>query len=137
MKVYGTASGRRSMTDIREYETLQLIDRAPHYNSIFAILEDPTITPILRALVETSPRALRDVEKDFAVDSTGFSTRNYVQWFDMKYGKMRSESGWIKGLSRWLGADPLIPFKSNSRPSNDPLWARLHKEIRGRTRRVL
>jgi hypothetical protein len=36
------------------------------------------------------------VETDFAVDSTGFSTRSYVRWFDTKYGKMRSESGWIK-----------------------------------------
>jgi transposase len=182
MKVYGTTSGRRAMTDMREYESLQLIDRAPHYNSISALLEDPTITPILKALIETSARALRDVETDFAVDSTGFSTRSYVRWFDTKYGKMRSESGWIKAhimvgvktkivtsvevteayvgdstqfrplvestarrfklsevsadkaylsrrnlrLTRWLGADPLIPFKSNSRPSNDPLWARLH-----------
>ena len=62
MKVYGTTSGRRAMTDMREYESMQLIDRAPHYNSVFAFLEDPTITPILKALIETSARALRDVE---------------------------------------------------------------------------
>jgi transposase len=185
MKVYGATSGRRAMTDMREYESLQLIDRAPHYNSVSALLEDPTITPILKALIETSARALRDVETDFAVDSTGFSTRSYVRWFDTKYGKMRSESGWIKAhimvgvktkivtsievtaayvgdstqyrplvestakrfkireisadkayssrrnlrLTRWLGADPLIPFRSNSRPSIDPLWRRLRERF--------
>jgi transposase len=32
-------------------------------------------------------------------------------------------------LTRWLGADPLIPFKSNSRSSNDPLWTRLHQRF--------
>ncbi|HUA08526.1 MAG TPA: transposase [Candidatus Acidoferrales bacterium] len=185
MKVYGTTSGRRAMSDLHTYAEQRLIDRAPHYNTIFAILEDATITPILKALVETSARAMRHVERDFAVDSTGFSTRTYMRWFDTKYGKMRCESGWVKAhimvgvktkiitsievtpsnvgdtscyrpllestakrftlvevsadkaystrrnlrLTRWLGADPLIPFKSNSRPSNDPLWARLRKRF--------
>jgi hypothetical protein len=39
MKVYGTTSGRRAMTDMREYESQQLIDRAPSYNSTLAILK--------------------------------------------------------------------------------------------------
>lgn len=183
MKVYGGSSGRRAMTDMREYAERQLIDRAPHYNSILAVLEDPTVTPILKALIETSARALRDIENDFAVDSTGFSTRNYVRWFDKKFGKMRSESGWIKAhiivgvrtkivtsievtescgsdfkqyrplvqstaqrfnikeisadkaylgrknlyWTHWIGADPLIPFRSDSKRGNhDELWARLY-----------
>lgn len=96
MKVYGGASGRRSMTDMRDYQAKGLIDRAPHYNSTFLILEDPTITPILKALIELSAIALREVERDFAVDSTGFSTCNYVRWFDEKHGKKRSQSWWIK-----------------------------------------
>lgn len=186
MKVYGGTSGRRAMTDMHEYAARKWIDRAPHYNSIFAILEDPTITPILKALVETSALALRDIETEFAVDSTGFSTRSYVRWFDTKYGKMRSESGWIKAhvmvgvatkivtsievtdpsvgdyspyktlvrgtakrftvaavsadkaylgrhnlrVTRWLGADPLIPFKSNSKPNFDYLWNELYRRFK-------
>lgn len=39
MKVYGGASGRRSMTDMREFERRGLIDRAPHYNRVFERLE--------------------------------------------------------------------------------------------------
>lgn len=96
MKVYGGVSGRRACSDMREYEARGLIDRAPHYNSVFAVLEDDTITPILKSLIELSARALREVEVDFAVDSTGFSTRSYVRWFDEKHGKMRKTTDWVK-----------------------------------------
>jgi hypothetical protein len=73
MKVYGVVSGRRSMTDMREFEAKGLIDQAPHYSRIFEHLENPALTPILQAMIEESARPLKSVESDFAVDSTGFS----------------------------------------------------------------
>ena len=96
MKVYSGTSGRRAMTDMREYEAKRFIDRAPHYNSIFTVLEDPSITQILKALIETTARPMREIESDFAVDSTGFSTRTYERWFDQKYGRIRSQNQWVK-----------------------------------------
>ena len=74
MKIYGGASGRRTATDMREYEAKGYLSRAPHYNSIFKALESPALTPILKALIEEAALPLRDLEQDFAVDSTGFST---------------------------------------------------------------
>jgi transposase len=47
-------------------------------------------------MIEESAMPLRSVERDFAVDSSGFSTCNYVRWFDEKYGRERSENVWIK-----------------------------------------
>jgi len=96
MKVYGGASGRRSMTNLREYAARGYIDKAPAYNSIFRALENVELTPILRALVEESAKPLRSVETDFAVDSTGFSTSVHRRWFDAKYGRVHSVSEYVK-----------------------------------------
>ena len=96
MKVYGTMSGRRSMSDIRLCQEQGRIAKTPHYNSIFNYLENPKLTPLLKLLVEESASPLKAVETDFAVDSSGFSTSTYRRWYDEKYGKTRSKAKWIK-----------------------------------------
>jgi transposase len=96
MKVYATTSGRRVMVDMRDFAAKGYIDKAPHYSSIFRAFEDPMLTPILKAMIEESARPLRAVETDFAVDSSGFSTRVYERWFDAKYGRERSISQYVK-----------------------------------------
>jgi len=96
MKVYGGTSGRRAITDLRDYEARGLIDRAPHYNSVFNALENPLLTPILRAMVEESARPLREIETEFAVDATGFSSSVHRRWYDAKYGRMQSTTEYVK-----------------------------------------
>ena len=96
VKVYSTMSGRRAMGDLRECQSQGRIDKAPHYNSIFHYLENPSLTPIFKSLVEESANPLRALETDFAVDSSGFSTSNFIRWYDQKYGKLRSEHDWVK-----------------------------------------
>jgi transposase len=96
MKVYGGTSGRRSITDMRDFAAKGYIDKAPHFNSIFNVLENPAITPVLKAMIEESARPLKGVEADFAVDSSGFSTSVYSRWFDQKYGREKTYCEWIK-----------------------------------------
>lgn len=96
MKVYGGASARRSMVDMQEYAESGYIDKAPHFNSILNVLDKPEAGPILRALIEESARPLRAIESDFAVDSSGFSTKAYDRWFSYKYGRQQKESQWVK-----------------------------------------
>jgi transposase len=95
-KVYSTVSGRRFMSDLRESHARGYISKVPHYDSIFNYLENPELTPLLRALIEQSSLPLRAIESDFAVDSSGFSTSRFVRWFDHKYGKERIEHEWVK-----------------------------------------
>lgn len=95
-KVYGTMSGRRSMTDMQGAQTEGLMAKAPHYNTTYAYLGNPEMTPILKALIEESAKPMKAIETDFAVDSTGFATSTYAQWFDHKYGKQRSRQTWVK-----------------------------------------
>jgi hypothetical protein len=70
-KVYSTFSGRRFQTDLRNARDAGHVAVAPHYNSAFRVLEDPTVTQTLRQLVIRSSLPLRVVETTFAADSTG------------------------------------------------------------------
>jgi transposase len=97
-KVYSTVSGRRFMSDLRDAHSKGFLTRAPHYNSIARYLENPTLTPFLKQMIEISSLPLQTVETDFAVDSSGFSTCRFVQWVKAKYTdpqQMESHE-WIK-----------------------------------------
>jgi transposase len=95
-KVYSCMSSRRFGSDLREAEAKGYITKACHFNSIYNYLEMEAFTPVLSSLITTSSLPLRAIETDFAVDSSGFSTCNYVRWFDVKYGKEMSQHEWIK-----------------------------------------
>lgn len=95
-KVYSTMSGRRFMPTIREAETKELVTKFPSFASNARYLENPALTPLLKTLIEQSASPLRDIEIDFAVDSSGFSSSSYARWFDHKWGKTRSQQAWIK-----------------------------------------
>ena len=96
MKVYGRTSGRRAMTDLRDFAAKAYIDRAPHYNSIFNALEDTALTPLLVRMIEENAAPLAAVETDFAADSSGFTTSQYRRWFSEKYGREKTAAIWLK-----------------------------------------
>jgi hypothetical protein len=95
-KVYATTSARRFMTDLKEARLKNHLSTLPCYNSINGYIEKEEITPYLKWLITQSSLPLKSVEADFAVDSSGFSTCQYVRWFDEKYGKEQSERDWVK-----------------------------------------
>jgi transposase len=97
-KVYSTVSGRRFMCDLKDAHGKGFLTRAPHYNSISRYLENPTLTPFLKQLIETSSLPLQAVESSFAVDSSGFSTCRFARWVRAKYSepKQMQRHEWIK-----------------------------------------
>ena len=95
-KVYSTVSGRRFQTDLRDAQAKGLIAKAPHYNSIFNVIESEEVTPILHQLLETTSLPLREVEQDFAADSTGFGTNTHFRYYSVRYEGVRSEKAWVK-----------------------------------------
>lgn len=95
-KVYSTVSARRFMTDLRTATENGLIDRTPHYNSIFNVLDKDSLTPILSDLVTRSALPLKGLETNFAVDSTGFGTQSFYRHFDAKYGRTTERRAWLK-----------------------------------------
>lgn len=95
-KVYSTVSARRFMSDLRAAATLGLIDRTPHYNSIFNVLDRETLTPILQELITRSALPLKGLETNFAVDSTGFGTQCFYRHYSAKYGHDQYSRDYLK-----------------------------------------
>ncbi len=95
-KVYSTVSGRRFMTDLREAKARGYLTKLPSYNSVFRYLEAEALTPYLYQLITTSSLPLKSVESKFAVDSSGFSTGQFMRWLDVKYGKKEDRRMWLK-----------------------------------------
>ncbi|HVZ75607.1 MAG TPA: transposase [Polyangia bacterium] len=96
MKVYSGMSARRASGDIKACAAEGHISRAPSYNAILASFDRPEFTPILVSLIEQSAKPLASVERDFAIDSTGFGTSTYRRWYDAKYGREMSKAVWLK-----------------------------------------
>jgi transposase len=98
-KIYSTVSSRRFISDLRDATEKGYISKTPHFNSISNYLEMETLTPYLKQLIAESSRPLSVVERDFAVDSSGFSTGQFTRWIWSKYGvnpHLRDREEWVK-----------------------------------------
>ena len=95
-KIYSNVSTRRFATDLRDAHQKGYLSRLPSYNTIFDYLQMPKLTPYLQHLITESSKALKAVETDFAVDSSGFSTGQFVRWMDVKYGQKEDARQWLK-----------------------------------------
>ncbi|MCD4666819.1 transposase [archaeon] len=96
MKIYTTFSLRRFISDIKIAQEKGLINNVPCFASIGHFIQKEEITPILKELIKISSLPLRSVEKDFAVDSSGFSTSRFARYFNTKWGKDSTKRIWIK-----------------------------------------
>lgn len=95
-KIYSTVSGRRFMTDMKDAHSEGFVGKCASYNSIFRCLENPEMTPILTEMIVKSSLPLKEIEDDFACDSSGFTSSKFTRWFDVKYGKFCEEHTWVK-----------------------------------------
>src|SRR5207253_9314792 len=95
-KVYCGTSARRFATDRSEAQIKGYVSRAAHFDSVNRYLDDPALTSLLHELITYSALPLKALESSFAVDSSGFSTCQFVRWYDAKYGKEVDAHDWIK-----------------------------------------
>lgn len=97
-KVYSTVSCRRFMSDLKDSHVKGYISQLPSYNAIFKYIEMDMLTPYLEMLIEESALPLQAIERDFAVDSSGFSTCRFFQWMDAKYTNptLVEKRDWLK-----------------------------------------
>jgi len=84
MRAYYGKSSRRSVSFLDYAITKGYIDKKPHFNTLLNYYKDVSITPILKYLIEKSGSPLKDMEMDFAVDSSGFSTSLFGRWLDVR-----------------------------------------------------
>lgn len=97
-KVYSTLSTRRFMSDMKDAHAKGYTSKLPCYNSIINYFEDEMLTPHLQMLIEESSLPLASIERDFAIDSSGFSTCRFSQWIDAKYSnpQLMEKREWVK-----------------------------------------
>ncbi len=89
-------SARRFASDMREAQRRGHVYTPLSYNCILEYMGYAELTPILVNLIGQSSLPLRAVEKQFAIDSSGFSTCRYTKWFDEKYGSNCQKADWVK-----------------------------------------
>jgi transposase len=95
-KIYSTVSTRRFDSDLRDAFQKGYLSKLPNYNTLFDYLQMEELTPYLQSLITESSKALKAVETDFAVDSSGFSTGQFTRWMDVKYGQKEDARQWLK-----------------------------------------
>ena len=96
MKIYSTFSLRRFMSDSKIAKEMKLIDNVPCYASVGHFLQREDVTEILTGLITLSSLPLKEVETNFSVDASGFSTSRFARWFDKKWGKEKKYRIWLK-----------------------------------------
>ena len=70
--------------------------RIPSYNGVGYFERSQWLTPLLLELVTLTARPLRGVEREFAIDGTGWSTRWYDRWLDHRLAEESDRQQWVK-----------------------------------------
>jgi transposase len=119
-KIYGCVSGRRNQSDLDDALRRGYLSRPVRYNTLFKYLELESLTPYVQQLTTESSLALKSVEVDFAVDSSGFSTSQFARWYTARWGKEVDNHDWIKlHLMTGVRSNIVTTVEVSKRYSND------------------
>jgi hypothetical protein len=96
-KVFEGKSARRFTPYLNTAYQLGLISHTPHFNSVIGAMKDPEVTQVLLDLVAQTSAPLRDFERTFAADSSGFGNSRFDRWIDIKDPtKRKKQHTWTK-----------------------------------------
>lgn len=104
-KVYSQLSSRRAHTLYRDAEDKNQINHAPHFNAVSKFLNKEEATEILENLVAITAAPLASVERDFAIDSSGFRITGFMEYCKDKHR--------VKKKHKWLKAHICVGVKTN------------------------
>jgi len=79
MKVYVNTSSRRVLSELELCRKKGWLTSVPHFNTILNYLDNRETKRALSYLIQLSALPLAQLEKTFAVDSTGFSEHKYAE----------------------------------------------------------
>ena len=96
LKLYFQMPSRRLISILKVAKELGYIQTVPHFNTILNYLKRKELTPILKELLTLSSLPLKEVEKKFAVDATGFSTNQYESWLNVRTASPSKRSKFVK-----------------------------------------
>lgn len=87
LKQYTQTSARRLQSDIEIFYEAGIMSKKLTFNTLLRNIAQPHIAEVLKELIRISSLPFKDIEQDFAIDSTGFGTHRYVTYFDVKHRK--------------------------------------------------
>jgi len=87
IKVFNNFSSRRTVFELQMAYALGYISRIPHFNSVNNYLNNSGIQKYFEELYKLLASPMIQLENNFAVDATGFSTLNKNRWMDLRFGK--------------------------------------------------
>ncbi len=79
LKTYLNTSSRRLISELELCKRKDFLGDVPHFNTILNYLNDAGMKTILNYLIRLSSLPLAQLEDKFAIDSTGFSERKYME----------------------------------------------------------
>jgi len=94
-KVYSQLSQRRAHSLYKKAMKEGRIEHAPHFNAAGKVLNREDVMPVLQELLRLSSLPLKSIEKDFAVDSSGFRTTQFNEYCKEKH-KTGKKHKWLK-----------------------------------------
>lgn len=106
MRSYHGKSSRRTISYLDYAHMKGYLSKIPHFNTILNYYKDIYLYPIIKHMIEQSGTPLKTVERDFTVDSSGFSTSLFGRWLDI-----RTRSPGLKRV--WKKAHLTSGVKSN------------------------
>ncbi len=93
MKTYINTSSRRVISELELCKRKEWIRYVPHFNSVLNFFNDRQVKRALNHLIELSALPLAQLEKQFCIDSTGFSERKYIErWSTIRQDFSRHQS---------------------------------------------
>lgn len=84
LKEYLNTSSRRVQSDLKLFKDVGFISSEIPFNTLLDHFERRELKVVLRELIEISALPLKQIELDFAIDSTGFGTRRFERWVDAR-----------------------------------------------------
>ncbi len=98
LKVYCGLSSRRLHTDMEIAFEKGYTTKLVPGPKVTAFFEDEYYAPLLKDLIAFSATPLRPLETRFAIDSSGFSSSRYEDYFNFKHGSglPRRRCTWVK-----------------------------------------
>ncbi len=94
--IYTRSSSRKIISDLKISKERNLITFVPHFNSILHYFNDRGLKRYLIDLITLSSLPLKDIEENFTVDATGFSTSVFGRWMDYKWDHNKKHRLWRK-----------------------------------------
>jgi len=89
LRVYFGKSSRRSVSYLDYAISKNYLKKKPHFNTLLNYYKEPELTNILKHLIEQSGAPLKEVEQDFAIDASGFSTSLFGRWLDIRLNRTK------------------------------------------------